>query len=181
MVIPKNTSNVLINSERGHPVADYFSIQIYDGSDLVNSLYHFNDYDLLTNDGLTHLLAGFNLVVPLDNNHTYFFLFRIYGSRLPSENLNENIQFWSGFPPETYIDDRYVPICDIDYNQQGNSYSSTNPDALADGDAMGRGTGVFLDVYNQSVGTSVDVVERKNEIKINKYQPNKPYNVRGEV
>jgi len=77
--------------------------------------------------------------------------------------------------------ERKKNIVKNDYNQQGNSYSSTNPDALADGDAMGRGTGVFLDVYNQSVGTSVDVVERKNEIKINKYQPNKPYNVRGEV
>ena len=77
--------------------------------------------------------------------------------------------------------ERKKNIVKNDYNQQGNSYSSTNPDALADGDEMGRGTGVFLDVYNQSVGTSVDVVERKNEIKINKYQPNKPYNVRGEV
>jgi len=124
MVIPKNTSNVLINSERGHPVADYFSIQIYDGSDLVNSLYHYSDFDLLTNDGLTHLLSGFNLVIPLDNNHTYFFLFRIYGSRLPSENLSENIQYWSGFPPTTYIDDRYMPICDIDYSQQGNIYTN---------------------------------------------------------
>jgi hypothetical protein len=77
--------------------------------------------------------------------------------------------------------ERKKNIVKNDYNQQGKPYSSTNPDALADGDAMGRGTGVFLDVYNQSVGTSVDVVERKNEIKINKYQPNKPYNVRGEV
>ena len=66
-----------------------------------------------------------------------------------------------------------------DYKQQGNEYSSTNPDAMGDGDALGRGTGSFLDVYNGLAGTSVDITERKNEIKINKYQPNKPYKVEG--
>jgi len=66
-----------------------------------------------------------------------------------------------------------------DYKQQGNEYSSTNPDAMGDGDALGRGTGVYLDVYNNLAGTSVDITERKNEIKINKYQPNKPYKVEG--
>lgn len=54
-------------------------------------------------------------------------------------------------------------------------YSANSPEALADGDEMGRGTGVFLDVYNDNAGTSLDVGERKNEIKINRYQPNKPY------
>ena len=66
-----------------------------------------------------------------------------------------------------------------DYKQQGNEYSSTNPDAIGDGDALGRGTGLYLDVYNNLAGTSVDITERKNEIKINKYQPNKPYKVEG--
>jgi hypothetical protein len=64
-----------------------------------------------------------------------------------------------------------------DYNQQGNTYSATNPDAMGDGDSLGRGTGSFLDVYNGLAGTSVDITERKNEIKINKYQPEKPYKV----
>jgi hypothetical protein len=68
-----------------------------------------------------------------------------------------------------------------DYNQQGNQYSSTNPDAVGDGDAIGRGTGTFLDVYNEDAGTSVDVFERKMNIKFNAYQPNKPYQVEGEV
>ena len=66
-----------------------------------------------------------------------------------------------------------------DYKQQGNEYSSTNPDAMGDGDVLGRGTGIYLDVYNNLAGTSVDITERKNEIKINKYQPNKPYKVEG--
>lgn len=62
-----------------------------------------------------------------------------------------------------------------DYNAVGNEYSSVNRDAVADGDSMGRGTGSFLDVYNINAGTIDDVVERKNEIKINKYSSSKTY------
>lgn len=54
-----------------------------------------------------------------------------------------------------------------------NPYSSVNPDAISDGDESGKGTGVFLDTING--GSSLDIVERKNEIKQNEYQPNKPY------
>ncbi len=62
-----------------------------------------------------------------------------------------------------------------DYNAVGNEYSSVNRDAVADGDSMGRGTGTFLDVYNVNAGTIDDVVERKNEIKINKFNSSKIY------
>jgi len=62
-----------------------------------------------------------------------------------------------------------------DYNAVGNEYSSVNRDAVADGDSMGRGTGIFLDVYNVNAGTSDDVMERKNEIKINKFNSSKTY------
>jgi hypothetical protein len=62
-----------------------------------------------------------------------------------------------------------------DYNAVGNEYSSVNRDAVADGDSMGRGTGTFLDVYNVNAGTIDDVVERKNEIKINKFNSSKTY------
>ena len=54
-----------------------------------------------------------------------------------------------------------------------NPYSSVNPDAISDGDESGKGTGIFLDTFNG--GSSIDIVERKNEIKQNEYQPNKPY------
>jgi hypothetical protein len=54
-----------------------------------------------------------------------------------------------------------------------NPYSATNPDALSDGDESGKGTGIFLDTVNG--GSSIDIIERKNEIKINEYQPDKPY------
>lgn len=54
-----------------------------------------------------------------------------------------------------------------------NPYSSTNKDAISDGDEKGKGTGSFLDTANG--GSSIDVVERINEIKINEYQRDKPY------
>ena len=54
-----------------------------------------------------------------------------------------------------------------------NPYSAVNPDAISDGDESGKGTGVFLDVVNG--GSSIDMVERKNSIKVNEFQPNKPY------
>jgi hypothetical protein len=62
-----------------------------------------------------------------------------------------------------------------DYNAAGNQYSSVNRDAVADGDSMGRGTGAFLDVYNVNAGTIDDIVERKSEIKINKFNSSKTY------
>jgi hypothetical protein len=62
-----------------------------------------------------------------------------------------------------------------DYNAVGNEYSSVNRDAVADGDSMGRGTGAFLDVYNVNAGTIDDVMERKSEIKINKFNSSKTY------
>jgi hypothetical protein len=62
-----------------------------------------------------------------------------------------------------------------DFNAVGNEYSVVNRDAVADGDSMGRGTGTFLDVYNVNAGTIDDVVERKNEVKINKYNSSKTY------
>ena len=54
-----------------------------------------------------------------------------------------------------------------------NRYSSTNPDALSDGDEFGKGTGVFLGTAEG--GSSIDKIERINEIRINEYQQNKPY------
>lgn len=62
-----------------------------------------------------------------------------------------------------------------DYNAVGNEYSSVNRDAVADGDSMGRGTGAYLDVYNVNAGTSIDIIERKEDIKINKFNSSKTY------
>ena len=62
-----------------------------------------------------------------------------------------------------------------DYKATANEYSTTNPDAIADGDSRGRGTGSFLDVYNNNVGTREDVLERRTEIRVNKYNQNRTY------
>ena len=62
-----------------------------------------------------------------------------------------------------------------DYNKVGNEYSAVNKDALADGDSRGRGTGAFLDVYNTNAGTINDIIERKEDIKINKFNSSKIY------
>ena len=56
-----------------------------------------------------------------------------------------------------------------------NKYSSVNPDALATGDEYGKGTGGFLDVFNNVAGNNVDNIERKEGIKINRYNQNKTY------
>ena len=61
------------------------------------------------------------------------------------------------------------------YNKSVNEYSSVNKDAMADGDSKGRGTGIFLDVYNSTAGTIEDVSERKSEVKINQYSAVKTY------
>lgn len=62
-----------------------------------------------------------------------------------------------------------------DYIPNADEYSVTNPDAIADGDSMGRGTGVFLDVYNDNAGTREDIVERRLEIRVNEYNSNNGY------
>jgi hypothetical protein len=54
-------------------------------------------------------------------------------------------------------------------------YSTVHPDALADGDVNGKGTGQFLDVYNQKAGSKVDRTERIDDIKVNKYSDKNPY------
>ena len=56
-----------------------------------------------------------------------------------------------------------------------NQYSATNPDAMADGDAQGKGTGSFLDVNNEQAGAIQDILERKAEIVLNTYKKDSPY------
>ena len=67
---------------------------------------------------------------------------------------------------------KLIPKNDYKVNNQ---YSETNPDALADGDAQGKGTGIFLDTNNEQAGAIQDIIERKAEIVLNKYKSNSPY------
>jgi len=62
-----------------------------------------------------------------------------------------------------------------DFSDTSNEYSPVNPAALANGDDMGRGTGGDLDIYNYNAGTKTDIIERKSDIVVNKYNPDKPY------
>ena len=66
-----------------------------------------------------------------------------------------------------------------DFSPRSDKYSVVHPDAVADGDDIGRGTGTFLDIYNNDAGTSTDVFERKDDIKINMYNSKQPYTVEG--
>ena len=71
------------------------------------------------------------------------------------------------------IEERKKEITINDYKQNANEYSSVNKDAMGDGDSFGKGTGIFLDILNG--GSSDDYRERKEQIKINAFQVNKPY------
>lgn len=62
-----------------------------------------------------------------------------------------------------------------DFSPKSDLYSAQHPDAMADGDEIGRGTAKFLDVYNQTAGTSTDIQERIGDIKINKFNSSKTY------
>ena len=62
-----------------------------------------------------------------------------------------------------------------DYKNTANEYSAVNPDALATGDAQGKGTGGDLDIFNESAGAIQDILERKSELIINQYKSNSPY------
>lgn len=59
--------------------------------------------------------------------------------------------------------------------KETDQYSTVHPDAIANGDKIGRGTGGDLDVYNNKAGTSTDIFERKDDLKVNKFSPNNPY------
>lgn len=62
-----------------------------------------------------------------------------------------------------------------DFSPKSDLYSPQHPDAMADGDELGRGTAKFLDVYNENAGTSTDIQERIGDIKINKFNSKNTY------
>lgn len=90
------------------------------------------------------------------------------GARFPidqSQPLNELGQIGQ--------DERTKETAINDFQKNANEYSPTNPDAISDGDINGKGTGIFLDILNG--GSSEDIQLRKEQIKGNQYQKNKPY------
>jgi len=53
---------------------------------------------------------------------------------------------------------------------RNDEYSGTHPDALSDGDALGKGE------KNGTVGSNVDIEQRKLQTNKNSYNYNNPYN-----
>ena len=88
---------------------------------------------------------------------------------MPNELANDFSQNVDNKLTEIANVERNKLIVKNDYQRTADEYSVTNPDAIADGDSMGRGTGVYLDVFNQGAGTKEDILERKSEIATNKY------------
>ena len=119
MIIPPKTNNLLISNDVDHPIATYFSIQIYN-DDI--SLYHFNDLEIL--NGTMAIWTPYSLNITLDINKHYFALFRIYESQI--HTTKDLLNYWSASLPTTFINNIHYHLCDIDYEQQGNIYSVTD-------------------------------------------------------
>lgn len=132
MIIPYGTANFTIASNDlshilpHHPIAKYFSIQIYTGDNAIESIYHYNDIELMSAADLGNKKSDYTIVFALDTMSVHFALFRIYGSLFESV-----LQYWSGLPPRTFIDDRELFVCDIDYEQQGNIYTNISNTIIA--------------------------------------------------
>jgi hypothetical protein len=127
MIIPFGSSNMTIQSNElfdiptkipRHPIASYFSIQIYTLGDMITSDYHVNDVEILSLDGLTRVDTTYNLFFEFNETKSHFALFRIYDSY-----VND---YWAGLQPTTYIDNIRLANCKIDYNQQNNIYTDIN-------------------------------------------------------
>jgi len=113
-ILPPQTTSIVISNPRSHPIATYFSIQIYHED---AALYHFNDVELL--DG-----KSYKLNLTLDSELRYFALFRIYESQI--QTRSDVLNYWSASLPVTFINNIRYSLCDIDYAQQGNIYSYSN-------------------------------------------------------
>ena len=129
MFVPLGTTNFTVVGAVSHPIASYFSIQIYTGDNAITPVYHYKDTDLLSYEEIMNINGVYNITMKLDNTIEHFALFRIYNSQIHFKN--ELLHYWSGIPPITYIDGSEYYLCDIDYSQQGNIYtnlsSSINP------------------------------------------------------
>jgi len=134
MIIPYGTGNLTLLSDDtqalvkaqapSHPIAKYFSIQIYNVGDLVASTFHVKDVELFTIDELQNKNTPYELTFFLDKQQSYFALFRIYDSLFKGDDVLKPIYYWSGLPPKTLVDGRVFALCDIDYSQQGNIYTN---------------------------------------------------------
>jgi len=141
MILPKNTSFLNISSKvlqqsyrnpfPNHPASDYFSIQVYEIGNFIEAIYHINDEELLglENIGQKNTIYSYNL--DLNPDSMYFALYRIYNSHIQAPYFIKNvssIHYWGGLPPTTYINGEPTPLCDLDYQQQGNIVTNFSQD-----------------------------------------------------
>ena len=123
-ILPPQTSNLFISNPINHPIATYFSVQIYNND---TALYHFNDVELL--GGNMEVTTPYSLNLTLDSELRYFALFRIYESQIYTRS--DVLNYWSASLPVTFINNIRFTLCDIDYSQQGNIYSHSNETACS--------------------------------------------------
>jgi hypothetical protein len=122
MFIPKGSNMFTVVGDKSHPIASYFSIQIYTGDNAVTSLYHYKDTDIMLIDEIQRVNSAYSLSINLNKTIDHFAVFRIYGSEYMFNN--DTLHYWSGVPPSTYVDNNEYLLCDIDYSQQGNIYTN---------------------------------------------------------
>lgn len=141
MILPQNTSFLNISSKvlqqsyrnpfPNHPVSDYFSIQVYEIGNFIEAIYHINDEELMGIENLSKKNTGYSYILDLNPKSLYFALYRIYNSHIKSPHFIKNlssIHYWGGLPPTTYINGEPIPLCDIDYQQQGNIVTNFSQD-----------------------------------------------------
>lgn len=109
MILPPGTETLQIASKIAHPISAYFSLQVYE---IGGDSKHYNDQQLLPDFSP---MSQYDLTVELAHNISYFVLFRIYVPHL---------DYWGGVPPQTFVNSIEYPLCDIDYEQQGNIYTN---------------------------------------------------------
>tara|TARA_Y100000034_G_C6780603_1_gene348882 strand:+ start:485 stop:808 length:324 start_codon:yes stop_codon:yes gene_type:complete len=64
-----------------------------------------------------------------------------------------------------------------EYSPKSEFYGPQHPNALADGDAKGRGTTVYLGVHDAKTGTNTDIMTREDLIKTNAFNSKNGYSV----
>ena len=141
MVIPENTSKFVVSNKMtdvynkgiipNYPNADYFSIQVYETGNFITATFHINDKELMGLENLTHRMGSYEYVLPLNPNSLYIGMFRIYTPHIPLSTFDTNryaVHYWSGLPPNTYIDNKLYPICNIDYTHHDNIYTNFSHD-----------------------------------------------------
>jgi hypothetical protein len=170
MILPQNVDKITIqsgdesSSQPLHPMADYFSIQIYAIGDLVNSIYHANDNYLMSMNELMDPKSRYTITVEVENqplNTTYVALYRIYNGggmsgKLKREMMDPNPEtWWSGIPPITKINGQSISLCPLPQRKWPIVYTNHTTDIIPE-------TGTVCEINNQFTFTPIPDNSLKN-------------------